>query len=326
MKALRHGARQQLDQFLSALFRPDELIELRFIESWGSDGKKQSRVARAASWLRRDQFLAQYHQITDFARRERANVYFGVCPRPRKGDSQDDQIRTVRCLWCDIDRVTAEEAFERWSRAGVPTPSIVVGSGSGIHGYWLLDRDVRLRKERSLITSMLPYFYRSFDGDHVQNLSRVMRLPGTTNYKDARNGKPTRPCILLVCQPEVRYPLDAFYRWLEQSRLEQRQQPMPSVPVRQRSGRSKTFLARSIEATDLVRQLDRPSRDRSRRDFAVVCDLLRLGLAREEIWPLVCDSSKFASNGRAYFDVTIANAERKLLLDSALGGDSRPHS
>ena len=212
MKALRQEARRQLEQFLSTLFLPDELIELRFIESWVSRGKKRSRVVRAAEWLRPEEFVSQHREITEFAKRERANVYFGVCPRPKKGDSQDDQIRTVRCLWCDIDDVTAEEAFERWNEARVPRPSIVVSSGSGIHGYWLLDRDLRSREERSLITAMLPHFYRSFGGDHVQNLSRILRPPGTVNCKDARNGRPPRPCTLLTCQPEVRYPLEAFAR------------------------------------------------------------------------------------------------------------------
>ena len=161
---------------------------------------------------------SQHREITEFAERERANVYFGVCPRPKKGDSQDDQIHTVRCLWCDIDDVTAEEAYERWNRARVPSPSIVVSSGSGIHGYWLLDRDVRSREERSSITAMLPHFYRSFGGDHVQNLSRILRPPGTVNCKDARNGRPPQPCALLTCQPELRYPLEAFARWIALAR------------------------------------------------------------------------------------------------------------
>jgi hypothetical protein len=68
--------------------------------------------------------------------------------------------------------------------------------------------------------------------------------------------------------------------------------------------------ARKAKAMEFVRHLDKPCRDGSRRDFAVVCDLLRLGLTREEIWPIVCSSSKFEANGRPYFDVTITNAER----------------
>jgi hypothetical protein len=78
---------------------------------------------------------------------------------------------------------------------------------------------------------------------------------------------------------------------------------------------SDEFLAERAEALELVSRLDSPTPDRSRRDFAIVCDLLRLGLAREAIRQLVSGRSKFESNGRSYFDVTISNAERTILLD-----------
>ena len=318
MKALRQGARRQLEQFLSALFLPDELIELRFIESWVSRGKKHSRVARAAEWLRREEFVSQYREITNFARRERANVYFGVCPRPKKGDSQDNCIETVRCLWCDIDNVSVADAFERWNKAGIPRPSIVVSSGSGIHGYWLLDRDVRSPQGRGLITAILPHFYRSFGGDHVQNLSRILRPPGTVNCKAARNSRPPQPCTLVMCQPEVRYPLEAFSRCTEQA--ERAHQRRRIGLIRAGSAIDSTAgirLSRKAKVSQIMQNLDRPSRDRSRRDFAIVCDLLRSGLTTEEIWLLVADRSKFESNGRPYFNVTIANAERAVLLDQA---------
>lgn len=315
MKTLRHSPHRQLEQFLSTLFLPDELIELRFIESWHSRGKRRSRVVRAAEWLRPGEFVLQHGPIMEFAKRERANVYFGVCPRPKEGDSQDDHIHTVRCLWCDIDDVTADEAFERWNKASVPRPSIVVSSGAGIHGYWLLDRGVRSREERSLIAALLPHFYRSFGGDHVQNLSRILRPPGTVNCKDARNRRPARPCVLLTCQSQVRYPLEAFDHWIALARREQRQTPTRLASAELARGDSSDGAwHRKAEVMEIVRNLDKPSRDRSRRDFAVVCDLLRLGLEAEEIWPLVATSSKFESNGRPYFDVTVANAERTVLL------------
>lgn len=321
MKALRQDERRQLEQFLATLFLPDELIELRFIESWFSRGKRRSRVARAAAWLRSEEFVSRHRDITQLAKHERANVYFGVCPRPKEGDSQDDQIRTVRCLWCDIDDVTAEVAFERWNEANVPRPSIVVSSGSGIHAYWLLDRDVRSREDRSLITALLPHFYRSFGGDHVQNLSRILRPPGTVNCKDARNGRPRRPCTLLKCRPNARYSLEAFDRWITMTTQEQRQAQARRATVESTQGvPSEEASACKVKVTEIIRNLDKPSQDRSRRDFAVVCDLLRLGLTAEDIWPLVAGSSKFESNGRPYFDVTVANAERTILFDSTSVG------
>jgi hypothetical protein len=315
MTTLRYAARRQLEEFLTALFQPDELIEIRFIESWAFRGRKKSRVARSAQWLRRDELISQHDEIADFARKKRANIYFGVCPRSHKGDSDDQAIETVRCVWCDIDDVTVDQADARFNEADIPMPSIVVNSGSGVHAYWLLEAELKSPATRSRIAVMLPYFYRSFGGDHVHNLSRVLRLPGTLNYKDARNGRPPLPCTLCSCDARRRYSLETFCHWIELAESE------PQVtPPGQRSGAQDTpspdeFLAGRAEAVELASRLDRRSPDRSRRDFAIVCDLLRLGLAKEDIWELVSGRSKFESNGRSYFDVTISNAERRILLD-----------
>ena len=129
-------------------------------------------------WLHPVDFVARHDELIVFAERKRANIYFGVCPRPEAGDSNDQSIQTVRCVWCDIDSVTAEEAQIRWSAADVPQPSIIVRSGTGIHGYWLLEENLTSPEEQAQFGAMLPCFYKSFGGDHVQNLSRVMRPPG----------------------------------------------------------------------------------------------------------------------------------------------------
>jgi hypothetical protein len=323
MTTLQPEANEEFERFLTTLFLPDELIELRFIESWLSRGRKKSRVVRPARWLRRRDVVALHGDLAAFAKRERANVYFGVCPRPRQGDADDHSIRTVRCVWCDIDHVTTEEAHRRWMAAGVPKPSIVVSSGTGVHGYWLLDRDLTSHEEQSRLGAMLPSFYGSFGGDHVQNLSRVMRPPGTVNYKDARNSRRPLPCTLCACDPELRYPLATFSPWMAQAE-EEGLRNLPSGSSRSATEASaEEVLSRHAEAAALVSHLDKPSRDRSRRDFAIVCDLLRLGLRKEEIWSLVSGSSKFESNGRRYFDLTITNAERSVLLDGTFAEQTR---
>ena len=322
MTTSQREARRQLEQFLTALFRPNELIEFRFIESWVSRGKKKSRVVRAAEWLHPHDFLSQHTRLTVFARQSRANIYFGVCPRAREGDAHDELIKTIRCVWCDVDQVSAKEAEGRWKDAGIPRPSIVVSSGSGIHGYWLLEHDLQTPEERLQFAAMLPYFYRSFGGDHVQNLSRVLRPPGTMNYKDARNGRPPLPCTLCACDATLRYPLQTFSPWIDQAEGELRRQMSSRRSEAHNRPSLHDVISRHIDAAALVGQLDQPSRDRSRRDFAIVCDLLRLGLVREEIWELVCGKSKFASNGRPYFDLTIANAENRIFLDDS--APSRP--
>ena len=261
---------------------------------------------------RRDDLIARHGELCEFAERTRANLYFGVCPRSKVGDAADHSIRTVRCVWCDIDRTTVAQACRRWHAAAIPQPSIIVSSGTGIHGYWLLERSLDSNDDRTRLRAMLPGFYASFDGDHVQNLSRVMRLPATLNYKNARNGEHPRSCTLCTCDSRLRYPLEMFSRWIapaEQERL----QRMPSISPTSTGGMpAEAILSSCPEAVALAWQLKKPSRDRSRRDFAIVCELLRLGITKEEIWELVAGSSKFQSAGRPYFDLTIANAERKV--------------
>ena len=310
MTTLRRDARRQLEQFLSTLFLSDELIELRFIESWVSRGKKRSRVVRPARWLRRHEFVSQHGEMTDLAQRERANIYFGVCPRPKSGDAQDDSIKTVRCIWCDMDRITVKEAEGRWREAGVPRPSLIVRSGFGIHGYWLLERDIHASEEKAQLVAMLPHFYRSFGGDHVHNLSRVLRPPGTMNFKDARSGRTPVPCTLLTCNSKRRFPLEMFLPWIQLAEEETGSAGAGDSPESVDAVGPQTGLCGSSEVAELVSRLDRPAADRSRRDFAIVCDLLRLGLTRERIWELVSDRSKFESNGRTYFNVTVCNAQR----------------
>ena len=316
-------AQRQLEQFLEALFLPDELIELRFIESWTSRGKKNSRVVRPAQWLRRDEFLSKQAALNKFAKRKRANIYFGVCPREREGDADDQTIETVRCLWCDIDHVTADEAYTRWKVAGTPGPSIVVSSGSGIHAYWLLEDDLTSSEDRLKLTAVLPSFYRSFGGDHVQNLSRVMRPPGTVNYKDARSGRRPVLCALCACQPQLRYPLGAFSQWMAQEGGVAREEMLrisSQTPIELTVAE---ILAEHPEAVELTRRLGKPSHDRSRRDFAIVCDLLRLGLSKEEIWVLVSSTSKFESSGWPYFECTVKNAQRRLFRAGIAFGKPR---
>jgi hypothetical protein len=112
--------------------------------------------------------------------------------------------------------------------------------------------------------------------------------------------------------------LEAFARWIAIAEQEPSRRSGGAVAAHSPAeGLSRRCRAEQGDVAEIVRSLDRRVRDRSRRDFAVVCDLLRLGLTGQQIWPLVAGTSKFESNGRPYFDVTIANAERTVLLDQS---------
>ena len=151
-----------------------------------------------------------------------------------------------------------------------------------------------------------------------------LRPPGTINYKDARSGRRPQDCRLLVFRPEVRYPLDAFSYWIELAQQEQLQRVSQPLSIHSMDTSGIEALAKSREIKRIVRRLKRPTRDRSRRDFAIICQLLRHGLGKDQIWKLVAGSSKFAAGGRPYFDRTIANAERSIHSDLSLSGQTEP--
>lgn len=306
----RLDKRNQFRRFFAALFQPDELVEFRFIETWTKAGKRKSRVVCPARWVRAGQVTDKFYDLVQLAASERANVYFGVCPRPRVGDATDETIRTIRCFWADMDDITIGEAWRRWELAEIPDPSLVVGSGHGVHAYWLLDHDLTADQQREELVYLLPRFYAKFGGDHVQNLSRLMRPPGTLNYKDARNGNPPRPCLLAHDEVGHRYRLEDFRRWTVSDDAVTLHGKSQFPPGPSDSPVSRTVVSDSADVASLTARLDLPSHDRSRRDFAIICDLLRLGLSTAEIWEIVAHKSKFETGGRAYFDVTIANAEQ----------------
>lgn len=132
-----------------ALFGPQEAITIRPVESWTEGGKKHSRVDYDGI---RPIYLNGNHSASLLnvllrCSRELTNSFYGVCPRlPRShgGMERAWQIRTVRCLWCDIDDISVDDAITRMTDAKLPKPSIVVNSGHGAHVYWLLDQPYQI--------------------------------------------------------------------------------------------------------------------------------------------------------------------------------------
>ena len=65
------------------------------------------------------------------------------------------------------------------------------------------------------IRAILTGIASAIGGDHVIDLARILRLPGTMNRKDERNGKKPVPCELVECDPTRRYSLSAFDRFAQ---------------------------------------------------------------------------------------------------------------
>jgi hypothetical protein len=139
-----------------------------------------------------------------------ADVYFRVCPLrdvPDKGRGGEEFTGSIPGFWIDLDiggaakngklRVPTDDDADRvLADAGVPDPTIAVRSGSGgLHLYWLFEGDPRpiadaaelaaWRREsdawQGRIVSAAEA--RGWCVDTTSDLARVLRMPGTKNWK-----------------------------------------------------------------------------------------------------------------------------------------------
>ncbi len=98
------------------------------------------------------------------------------------------------------------------ARAPLP-PSSVVHSGGGLHAYWHLVEPLDAVTERERAESLLRRLAAYFTSDvYVAEVARVLRVPGTLNYK-AKYGEP-RPVVLERLDAERAYNPSDFDEWL----------------------------------------------------------------------------------------------------------------
>jgi KaiC/GvpD/RAD55 family RecA-like ATPase len=303
--------RQQLASFLDALFLDGDLVELRPIETWEDKptGRREARML-GREYKYPIQIVEDYDRLLRLNMQERANVFFGVCPRVGMGGTKD-HVRFVRCLWADLDNCTPAEAHHRIEQAEFVTPTICVSSGTGVHLYWRLAEafEIRTEADRRRVEQATVAIAEALQGDHVQDVARILRLPGFANVKDVRNGQPPTYCTLHMVN-DVRYDLGEIEEYL----------PTEAIQVATATTESPADSGQPVTpqaAGRAIASLYEPAEDRSARDLRVVCELIESGAGRDAIWNLVRDTSKFAERGERYFDSTYKAAAGRFRL----GGD-----
>lgn len=136
------------------------------------------------------------------------NIYFGMAPLVEGlSDRQKGSVKDVvalTSLWIDIDfgydahkskKNPADEKQAIDLIGAFPLePSILIRSGHGFHAHFLFDKCLRINSEedRNKAKDLSSGFFRAMNGlavhrgfqlDSVQNLDRILRVPGTRNFK-----------------------------------------------------------------------------------------------------------------------------------------------
>jgi hypothetical protein len=172
------------------------------------------------------------------------------------------------------------------------------------------------------IQDVLRALARLAGADHTHDLARLLRMPGTTNRKDERNGRSPTRCELIECDATRRYSLADFERLVEASPACQRSRAVTQVelpPAKKMTARRENLLQGFLQG--LAGQ-----EDRSKADFAFCCKAVRARFGSEDVWRVVATTSKFAERGRSYFDRTWENAVARVKeqVYNNGPGDNRP--
>ncbi len=187
-------ARDQIATFAECVFEPTDTVESRFLPKGRSIWVPAGELADQADELLRDNAAGEH-------------IYVGANPRKAVGGRKAEDVAVARCLFCDWDGITVEEARERITKVGLPKPTMLIASGHGVHGYWrliepLTDLQAWTGWQRRLIAVV--------DSDpSIHDAPRVMRLPGFTNWKS-----PAAECSIIKADPDWRFALEELVRAL----------------------------------------------------------------------------------------------------------------
>src|SRR5262249_33763880 len=110
-------------------------------------------------------------------------------------------------------------------------------------------------------------------GDNVHDLCRLLRLPGTLNRKNQRNGTEPIPCQLIECDPQRRYPFSVFERFAQRSpdRVKDEGAAKIRLPSNKLTAARRNRLNTFVNAANCAT-------DRSRADWNLICDCVERGL------------------------------------------------
>ena len=146
----------------------------------------------------------------------RHDVYFATGVYDDRREAQRTQFK--KALYVDIDvgegkpydtkKEAVTEIYRTVKDSELLRPSILVDSGNGIHAYWVLDNAITLDEWVVLATALerlCAMHNLDVDSKVTSDAARILRVPGTSNYKGGDHGK---PASVLKGVPYVEYTID----------------------------------------------------------------------------------------------------------------------
>lgn len=180
-------------EFLYSDMKEDESILLRI-------RPRESPLMKTVFAENIDQYvemcMKHYYRYDVFS-----SVSFHSKEMSEKRNTSKESCTGTSVLWADIDVgddghkrknhfLTLDEAAEHILNLDMK-PDLWVYTGGGYHLYWKLDKRAEFPEDMALVEETNSNLASVLYGDNVQDITRIMRVPGTHNYKYGEIGLQT---------------------------------------------------------------------------------------------------------------------------------------
>lgn len=177
---------EQLAMFAACVYDPDDLVEARYLKPPGGGKPAPSTFHKAGN-------LAQ--GLATFTSRNRigygiylspnpriggnAGIYKDTCTPERRCGKASCCVKHARCLFAEWDSDAG--TLELVASKGMPTPTLTLFSGRGMHCYWRLSEPIDVPTWEHFTRGLIDLLGNCDPA--VKDPSRVMRAPGFVNTK-----------------------------------------------------------------------------------------------------------------------------------------------
>lgn len=222
-------AEKQLARYAACVFKLADVVEVRRLPSGQSTWHRAGKLAEVAESLLNDNQHSQH-------------IYVGANPRRAQGGSRSRDVACARCLFVDFDGIEPDAARDRWHEAGLPMPTLMIGSGHGVHAYWRLAEPIT---DLSLWSALQKKLIALLDSDSaIHDPARIMRLPGFINHK-----QPVAVCSITDDDSARIYDLKSLMSVVNSAVVESEDGNQSQPPV-DFTARSKIPFHNNLSATD----------------------------------------------------------------------------
>ena len=250
-------------------------------------------------------------EAVDLSNQQR-NVFIGANPRSRFTGFEVD-VPFVSSIPLDLqpERTDINRIAAVLEAGGIP-PTVVAVSGYGAHFYLTVEPEEKMRAK--LVAERLVKYTGS---DPIQNSNRIMRCPGTLNWKK----NPPRWCYLTAVHPERHYTIAQVDAALDRLGAAPVLPPKEGLRVASETP-PEWWQLRQLLSPSVLDVIDTGEKNayserqvtRSEADWLVVCSLVRAG-ASDEMIQWIYDSQpvgvmKYREAGQGYLNNTIHSARR----------------